>query len=177
MLNTITCKLEECTKPLPKGARKFCCEGHSNKHYQNMRKLEKLAEKKHMHIVRFCKYEGCDKEIPKEAHAQKLYCIGTKCAQKQNAIDARIRRGREREMKTKDTNTCAADDCNNTYPENKRRKYCSDVCRKAQNYQNSEDRIAKECIRYNITKEEALNRTGSKKGIAINPMFLSRGLK
>ena len=127
------CYLDECSKPLPKGARRFCCEGHSNKHYYNLRKSERAKEKELEGIVRHCDYTECGKEIPKDAHAQKRYCPGTDCYRKQNAIDNVRLRAERKALKEKKWLTCANDNCNKKFTPLYMKKYCCPECRNAQN--------------------------------------------
>ena len=166
------CKLEGCNEPLKKGARKFCCEDHSNKHYQNMKKLERLKLKQNN--TRFCKYEECGKKLPKDAHAQKEYCPDDKCAYKQNQLDAKRKRAKKRAEKCKELIVCSNTECTETFEFVSRKKYCSKECRNAQNQADFQEKRKTELLDYENAKDEALSKYGTKKEIFIPSQFLGR---
>ncbi len=175
MTNKIPCKLDTCNKPLPKGARKFCCEAHSNKYYQNMRTLERQKQKEQEATVRHCAYTKCGKELPKTAHAQKRYCQDTDCYLKQNAINNTKLRKKRKELKEKKWLTCANDNCNERFTPLSMKKYCCKECRNAQNQRDYNERTSTEVMEYEITKEKALAENGNKKEIDIDPKYRCRG--
>lgn len=169
----MTCKLESCNEPLAKGKRKFCCEDHSNAHYQEKKRLERLKKKQANAIERNCAYEECGKEIPKEAHFQKKYCIGTDCAYKQNQLDQKRQRAEAKKNKPVVIIKCYNDNCQKPIEKKHHRmKYCSDECRNAQNQSDHRDRLFIESSGYEESKRLALIHNGNKKELVIPSEFL-----
>ena len=177
MLDTKICKLSTCSNTVPSHKSKYCSERCSAKFFTDKTRLEKKKIREQNEIVRFCLNENCGKQLPNTAHHQKKYCPETDCYRKQNALDAKRKKEAKKAREVIRMVVCNSSTCEKEYPEHKRQKYCCPKCRKAQNFQVSKVRLKEEGDTYQDTKDEAVKRTGSKKDIAINPMFLSRGLR
>ena len=171
------CKLDTCQKELTGGRSKFCCDAHANKFYQNKLKLERRKEKQLNEIVRHCNYEKCGKELPKDAHAQKKYCLDTDCYKKQNALDSKKYRERIKANKKEKVVFCHNDECKKKIdkPSNGQ-KYCDRKCRNKQNKIDVAERHALENAQYELAKEKAREEHGTAKEIFISPDLLGKRL-
>ena len=74
--------------------------------------------------MKHCKYEECGKELPEDAHAQKVYCPNTKCAYKQNQLDAKRKRAEEKKNKKIVMVKCKSDYCDKEIVLHHRQRYC-----------------------------------------------------
>ena len=121
-----------------------------------------------------CKYEECKKELPTDIHAQKTYCPNTKCAYKQNQLDAKRKRAEEKKNKKVIMVRCWNDYCNEEIQKHHRQKYCSKECRNAQNQRDHKERLLAEAGEYDESKKQALIQNGSKKKLVIPAEFLGK---
>ena len=165
---------KNCKKELTVGRRKYCSDACQIEDYETKRNLEKKALRKENKVVKFCKYEECGKELPKDIHSQKLYCPNTKCSYKQNQLEARRKRAAKNKDKQIVMVRCQNDECEEMLEKHHIRKYCCRPCRNAQNKRDFSERQKLEIALYEIAKENALRSNGSKKNITIDRKFTER---
>lgn len=168
------CKLEGCNNPVPSRKGKYCSEKCSNQFFVNQARLKKQKLRELNAVVRFCAYEECGKQLPKGIHAQKRYCPDTKCSYKQNQLEAKRKRAKDKESKQDIILICGNDKCNEQFPKMGRKKYCSDECRNAQNQTDFNERQRTEILEYKKAQEEALELYGTKKEIFVPSEFTGK---
>jgi len=132
---------------------------------------------------RFCKYIKCRKLLPKDAHHQKRYCIGTDCYSKQNKLEAKELRAVNKKIKII-SKICNLDGCDNKFEVSGMKQgtlYCSEECRKEKHKQTAREYFrrhnqASDKIEWEIVKEVE-KKVKKLRDSGINPRFLVRNYR
>ena len=166
------CNFSKCNNPLTGSRKKFCSDKCSEKHHAEIIRARKRETLIANSKTRYCKYQLCGKELPKDMNLNKNYCKGTDCYRKNNALEAKQKRDAKKKNKEIIMVVCANDECNEMLEKHHVKKYHSNQCRLDQVKKNEKAKRAARVAMYDATKKKALVHNGNKKDIIIPEEFI-----